>query len=159
MTSLSDNLEQDLKNKLVRYCVYQERCHLEVVQKCFELGISSSQKDIFLVYLIDNNYLNEERFALSFATGKFHQKKWGKTRIINELKQRHISDYLIKKAIKELDCDEYENTFQVLCEKIWNSITDKNLLKKRKKFCDTLLRKGWESDLIYEKAKEFENLG
>lgn len=100
--------------------------------------------------------MNEERFASIFSISKFHQKKWGKIRIKNELKARKISDYLVTKALKEIPADEYEMTFETLAEKHWENITESNSLKKRKKFCDYLLRKGWESERIYEKVKELE---
>lgn len=108
------------------------------------------------MHLIQNNYLNEERFASVFSISKFHQKKWGKIRIKNELKARKISEFLITKAIKEIPSEEYQSTFDLISEKHWESITEKNALKKRKKFCDYLLRKGWESDWVYEKVKELE---
>jgi regulatory protein len=142
--------------KLEYYCSYQERCHLEVNEKLRGFSISEHDKDSVIVHLIEHNFLNEERFAHVFSISKFHQKKWGKIRIKNELKARKISDYLIQKAIKEISIDEYESTFNLLAEKHWKTITEKNTLKKRKKFCDYLLRKGWESELIYEKTKELE---
>ena len=110
-----------------------------------------------IVHLINENYLNEERFASVFSISKFHQKKWGTIRIKNELKVRKISDYLITKSLKEIPVEEYEVTFQTLAEKHWDAITEKNAIKKRKKFCDYLLRKGWESNLVYEKVKQLEH--
>ena len=101
----------------------------------------------------DSNFLNEERFALIFSISKFHQKFWGKIRIKNELKARKISDYLITKGLNSIPQEDYNDFFEALSERVWNTITEKNALKKRKKFCDSLLRKGWESDKIYEKAK------
>ncbi len=147
---------EDFKKKLEYYCSYQERCHQEVVDKLFELQIKSSEHEKIIVHLIENNFLNEERFASVFSISKFHQKKWGKIRIKNELKARKISDYLINKALNEIPTEEYEMTFETLAEKHWETITEKNDLKKRKKFCDYLLRKGWESDRVYEKMKELE---
>ncbi|MEC4003310.1 regulatory protein RecX [Flavobacterium sp. SUN052] len=138
------------------YCSYQERCHVEVQQKLFNYPISSKDKDEVIVHLIHNNFLNEERFANLFCVSKFHQKKWGKIRIKNELKARKISDYLINKALKEISNEEYFETFDTLSEKNWESISEKNILKKRKKFCDYLLRKGWESEMVYGKMKELE---
>jgi len=138
------------------YCSYQERCHLEVTQKLYVFELTASQRDEVIVHLIDSNFLNEERFAKLFSISKFHQKKWGNKRIANELKQRHISDYLIRMGLKEIPPEEYETTFTDLAEKTWTAIREKDNLKKRKKFCDTLLRKGWESDLIYAKVKELE---
>ncbi len=142
--------------KLEYYCSYQERCHVEVQERLRSFDISELDKNKVIVHLIEHNFLNEERFASVFSISKFHQKKWGKLRIKNELKARKISDYLISKALKEIPIDEYETTFDQLSEKCWESITEKNILKKRKKFCDYLLRKGWESDWVYEKAKELE---
>ena len=142
--------------KLEYYCSYQERCHGEVRAKLYEFNISENENEKIIVHLINENFLNEERYASAFTIGKFHQKKWGRIRIKNELKVRKISDYLITKSIKEIPESEYETTFQMLAEKHWDAITEKNLLKKRKKFCDYLLRKGWESDWIYEKVKQLE---
>lgn len=142
--------------KLEYYCAYQERCHSEVQEKLRSFHLTSNEMDVIIVHLIQNNYLNEERFASVFSISKFHQKKWGKIRIKNELKARKISDFLITKAIKEIPSEEYQTTFDNISEKHWESITEKNALKKRKKFCDYLLRKGWESDWVYEKVKELE---
>ena len=138
------------------YCSYQERCHVEVAQKIKSFSISAVERDQVIVHLIEHNFLNEERFAMLFSTSKFHQKKWGKIRIKNELKARGISDFLIKKAILEIPNNEYFQTFEDLSEKYWETILEKNTLKKRKKFCDYLLRKGWESNLIYDKVKDLE---
>jgi len=138
------------------YCSYQERCHLEVMQKLYGFALTQNERDEVVVHLIQHNFLNEERFAKTFAISKFHQKKWGKIRITNELKQRQISTYLITKGLQEIPSHEYEETFETLTEKTWQAITEKNALKKRKKFCDTLLRKGWESELVYEAVKQLE---
>ena len=155
MSSINSTL--NAKKKLEHYCAYQERCHDEVIQKLRNMALNSDEIDEVIVYLIENNFLNEERFACSFARGKFRIKKWGKIRIINELKFRTISQYTINKALKEIDEEEYLSTFDSLSELTWNTITEKNKLKKRKKFCDYLLRKGWESNMIYEKVKYFES--
>lgn len=145
--------------KIEYYCSYQERCHNEVILKLNSLSVSKDKIDIILAHLIENNFLNEERFATSFARGKHNIKKWGKIRIENELKQRNISKYNISKALKEISNENYILTFNELAEKNWDSIRETNLQKKKKKFFDFLLRKGWESNLIYEKMKEFEMLG
>lgn len=110
--------------------------------------------DHIVVHLIDENYLNEERFAQSFARGKFNIKKWGKNRITNELKQRNISTYNIKSALKEIDTKAYSKTFDELAEKRLNQLTEKNLQKRRKKLADYLFYRGWESHLVFAKIKE-----
>ena len=142
--------------KLEAYCSYQERCHQEVVQKCYELKMKSNEVDAIVVLLIENNFLNEERFARSFARGKHRIKSWGKIRIVNELKQRHISQPNIKCALTEISEAEYQDTFDKLTQRHWETIRETNVLKKKKKFCDYVLRKGWESNLVYEKLKELE---
>lgn len=144
--------------KLEHYCSYQERCHLEVVQKLRTLGMIPQAIDLIMVHLIDNNFLNESRFACSFARGKHRIKSWGKIRIINELKSRHISKFNVDLALKEITENEYWITFEQLANRQWEMITEKNALKKRKKFCDFMLRKGFSSAMVYEKMKELENL-
>lgn len=156
MSSKSTSSVEDIIQKLEYYCSYQERCHVEVSEKLRSFILNQQEKDQIIVHLIEHNFLNEERFASVFSISKFHQKKWGKIRIKNELKAKKISDYLITKALKEIPTEEYEMTFDTLAEKHWETITEKNDLKKRKKFCDFLLRKGWESERIYEKVKELE---
>lgn len=158
MSSKSNSSVEEVLQKLEHYCSYQERCHFEVSEKLREFAISDLEKDSIIVHLIAQNFLNEERFASLFTISKFHQKKWGKIRIKIELKARKISDYLITKSLKEIPIDEYDISFQILAEKYWNSLSEKNNLKKRKKFCDYLLRKGWESEKVYEKVKELEKV-
>ena len=120
--------------KLEHFCAYQERCHAEVVSKLYSLKMTSDEIDSIVVQLIENNFLNETRFACSFARGKHRIKSWGKIRITNELKARQISSTNITLALKEISPEEYESTFENLAERCWNSINEKNLLKKRKKF-------------------------
>jgi len=142
--------------KLEHFCAYQERCHDEVVAKLYSLKMTRDEIDTVVVQLIEGNFLNETRFACSFARGKHRIKHWGKIRIINELKARNISSTNITLALKEISSEEYFETFENLAERSWNSISETNLLKKRKKFCDYMLRRGYESNLVYEKAKELE---
>jgi len=142
--------------KLEHFCAYQERCHTEVISKLYDLKMTSDEMDAVIVHLIQENFLNETRFACSFARGKHRIKHWGKIRITNELKIRQISSTNINLALKEISAEEYENTFEQLSERCWNTIQEKNSLKKRKKFCDYLLRRGYESNLVYEKLKELE---
>ena len=147
---------QEALKKIEHYCAYQERCHDEVVQKLRTMKMDADEIDTIIVKLIQDNFLNESRFACSFARGKHRIKFWGKNRIINELKFRHISQYNINLALKEISNEEYLDTFDKIALRNWDSIKETNLQKKRKKFCDYLLRKGFESNLIYDKAKELE---
>ncbi|KIQ20788.1 MULTISPECIES: regulatory protein RecX [Flavobacterium] len=142
--------------KLEHFCAYQERCHAEVTSKLYDLKMTTEEMDQIIVHLIQENFLNETRFACSFARGKHRIKHWGKIRITNELKFRQISNANITLALKEISAEEYQNTFDELSERCWHSISEKNTLKKRKKFCDYLLRRGYESNLVYDKLKDFE---
>jgi regulatory protein len=146
----------ETRNKLEYYCAYQDRCHQEVYQKMFSFSLNTYEKEELMVYLIENNFLNEERFAQSFTRGKHNYKKWGKVRIVNEMKFRNISSTIIKIALNEINDSLYLETFEELANKHWESISESNFMKKRKKFCDYFMRKGWENDLIYEKMKELE---
>ncbi len=145
--------------KIEFFCGYQERCHEEVVDKLRSMKMDSDEIDQIMVHLITENFINEERFATSFARGKHRIKHWGKIRITNELKFRNISQTLINIALKEITPEEYLNTFHALAERLWESIRETNSLKKRKKFCDYMLRRGFESNLVYEKVKELEMSG
>lgn len=142
--------------KLEHFCAYQERCHAEVISKLYSLKMSPDEIDIIVVQLIDNNFLNETRFACSFARGKHRIKHWGRIRITNELKIKQISSTNITLALKEISPEEYETTFDQLSERCWNNLQEKNTLKKRKKFCDYMLRRGYESFLVYDKVTRLE---
>jgi regulatory protein len=142
--------------KAEHFCSYQERCHEEVMAKLRIMKMDSEEIDQIMVHLITENFLNEERFACSFAKGKHRIKHWGKIRISNELKFKKIAATLIKKALQEISPEEYLDTFHSLAQRHWETMREANALKKRKKFCDFLLRKGFENNLVYEKVKELE---
>jgi regulatory protein len=145
---------EEAKRALEKYCAYQERCHKEVTQKLYDLNMILEARELIIVHLIEHNFLNEERFATSYARGKFRIKKWGKQRITRELKFREISIYNIKSALKEIDTHGYLETFNLLAEKKLATIKEKNKYKKRKKLADYLLYRGWESQLVYAKVNE-----
>lgn len=145
---------EEATRKLEGYCAYQDRCHKEVVKKLQEMGMIPLAIDSILSHLIKENYLNEERFAKSFARGKFNIKKWGKRRIVAELKARDISKYNMQIALKEIDEGHYLKTFEDLAKKRLNQIKETDIQKKKKKLTDYLLYRGWESHLVYEKVNE-----
>lgn len=137
------------------YCSYQERCHQEVLQKLKGLNMIPEACDVIMVHLLDNNFLNEERFACAFARGKFRVKNWGKNRIVNELKFRDISRFNIDRALKEITDEDYSAAFNELAEKQWETVREANILKKKRKVADFLLRKGFESSLVMEKMASY----
>lgn len=148
----------EAKSVLENYCAYQERCHKEVRQKLIELKMIPEARDLIISHLINENYLNETRFSKIFVRSKFNQKKWGKRRLINELKFRKISDYNIDLALKEISNVEYLKTFDEISENRFEQLrSETNLKKKIKKFIDYLNYRGWEINMIYEKKNELFN--
>ncbi len=143
--------------KLKHYCGYQERCHREAREKAYSLGMKKADVEELVSRLIEENYLNEERFAKLFAGGKFRAKQWGRTKIKYELKQRKISEYCINKALKEIDEEEYFSTLDKLAKKKWNSIkgAGTNQFVKMTKTRDFLLQRGFESGIIQQTITGF----
>ena len=144
----------EIKKKLEFFCVYQDRCHKEVESKLKEYRVIPEAREMIFLNLLQDNFLNEERFAKSFARGKFRIKKWGKERIIRELKFRDISAYNIKTALKEIDEDEYIATLYELVNKKNDSITESNIYKRKKKVVDYVRYRGYESNLIFKVVNE-----
>lgn len=145
---------QEAIKKLERYCVYQERCYKEVIARLKAMNMIPLAIDTIVLHLADNDYLNEERYAKSFARGKFRIKKWGKQRIIRELQAKGISVYNMNTALNEITEEDYRNTFNELLEKRLAQIRETHPLKKKKKLIDYLLYRGWEPEMVYEKVQE-----
>lgn len=134
--------------KLRQYCAYQERSHTEVVQKLWDLGVWRSEHDAIIAALIEDDYLNEERFAVQFAGGKFRMKGWGRKKILYALKEKGVSTYNINKALKEITPEAYEKTIVHAAEKKWAELKGEQHLIRKKKCTDYLLQKGFEPELI-----------
>lgn len=149
----SYTVEQATK-KLEHYCAYQDRCHKEVVVKLRSMGMIPLAIDTIVTHLIAQRFLNEERFAKSYARGKFKIKKWGKNRIIQELKIREISRFNIQTALKEISDEDYYETFDSLAEKKAEQLKGTSTLVAKKKLVAYLLYRGWESSMVYDKATE-----
>ena len=137
--------------KICQFCAYQERNHKEVKEKLYSYGLYKDQVEELLSKLIQENFLNEERYAIAYAGGKFRAKDWGKNKIKYGLKQHQVSDYCIKKALKIIDEEEYVQKLQKLYiakEKTLKS--EKNIFIKKRKIQQYLMQKGYESSLINE---------
>jgi regulatory protein len=139
--------EQALQ-KLRQYCSYQERSHYEAEQKLWELGVRRAEHDEIISTLIEEDYLNEERFAKQFAGGKFRMKDWGRKKIYYALREKKVSEYNIKKAMKEIDDEAYQKTIMHLAEKKYESLKSDQYLVRKKKTMDYLLQKGFEPEVI-----------
>ncbi|MBK9015346.1 MAG: RecX family transcriptional regulator [Saprospiraceae bacterium] len=136
--------------KLQRYCAYQDRCHQEVRSKLIELGCYGQDLEEVMANLIEEKFLDEERFARSFARGKFRMKQWGRTRIRQELKLRNISDYCIRKAMEEISEGDYLKTLREVLERRASKIGESNEFALKGKLVQYAMSRGFESELIWK---------
>ena len=139
--------EQALQ-KLKHYCTYQERSHYEVIQKLWDLSVNKSYHDEIIASLIDEDYLNEERFAIQYAGGKFRMKEWGKKKILYGLREKKVSDYSIKKALAAIDDEDYLKILNKLAEEKYESLKGEQYMERKKKTIDHLIQKGYEYELV-----------
>lgn len=140
----------EVRDKMAAYCAYQDRCHWEVERKLHEYQLIPEAKGEILLYLLQNNFLNEERFARSFARGKFYQKSWGKIKITVELKKRDVPAKLIENALCEINETDYIQTIQRLIAKKSAVLNEVNMFKKKQKITRYLLQKGYAYGDIVE---------
>jgi regulatory protein len=139
--------------KIKKWCAYQERCHTETRQKLYEFGLNPGDIEAVLAMLIGENFLNEERFAKTFARGKFRIKQWGKNKIKQELKAKGVSDYSIKKGLKEINEDDYIKALELLLTKKDRNLTEKNDFLRKQKLFMYAISKGYETDIIKDYLK------
>ena len=142
--------------KMQSWCAYQERCQQEVRNKLYEWNLKSIEIENIIAELISQNFINEERFAIAYAGGKFRIKKWGKNKIIAGLKLRKISEYCIKKAMSELNSVDYMETLRKIIATKERLLNEKNLVKKKHKLLQYAYSRGFEQDLILDVLKEKE---
>jgi regulatory protein len=135
--------------KAAAYCAYQERCHQEVEDKLSEWGVYGTDAGEIIIALMEQNYLNEERFAKAFAGGKFRVKRWGRNRIRMELKARKVSDYCIRSGMKEIDEDQYAETLRTLAEDKLSTVKAPGSAAAKAKTAQYLIGKGYEADLVW----------
>jgi len=148
-------LNKEALTKAANFCAYQERTHKEVRQRLAELDVIGDESEAIITWLIENNYLNEERFARIFAGSKFRQKKWGRNKIRQELKMRGVSDYCLKAGMSEIDGDDYMVTLQEIIEKKSRDIKDSNKLIIKQKLVKFALSRGFEHDLVFDVVGKF----
>lgn len=150
--------EQALQ-KLRHYCSYQERCHAEVKEKLYSFGLFKQVVEECISQLIEENHLNEERFAIQFAGGKFRIKQWGRQKIKHELKLKRVGEYCIRKAIQEIDQEQYIKTLNKLAAQKWRSIKGQGITRfvKTQKTTVWLMQRGYESELIRSALAKIES--
>jgi len=144
--------EQAFK-KAGEYCAYQERCQQEVRDKIYSWGLHQDDVESLIAQLISDGFINEERFARTFAGGKFRIKKWGRGKIKNELKAKKITDYCIRKAMEEIDEKEYLKALKAIIDKKAKETKEANLFKKANKIAAYCISRGFESDVVWDVLK------
>lgn len=146
-------IQLDKRSALVKaesYCAYQERSQQEVRNKLYDWGLWKDDVEEVISELIQNNFLNEERFANAYVSGKFNIKKWGKVKIKQGLKLKKVPEKMIIKALNAIDYDEYLEVIRAAAEKKSAALTEKDKYKRKYKLITYLMGRGFESNLISE---------
>jgi len=149
--------KQAILKKLQRYCAYQDRCHQEVRTKLIALKVYGDDLEDIVVELINENFLNEERYARSYTRGKFRLKKWGRNKIKRNLAQRRVSSYCVKKGMEEIDEEDYLSTLKDILTNKMQRHDDLSELLAKDKAIKYASSRGYEADLIFKLIKEIEN--
>ena len=151
------NMDKNIQAKLMKFCTYQDRCIKEITDKLFKLEVWREDHDVYINFLIDHQFLDDQRFAASFVRGKFRIKRWGKLKIKNHLQQKGIANSFIESAIREqIDEEKYKFTAIQLLENKSNTLKEKDPYKRKQKLLNHLLQKGFESELILSLINQLE---
>ncbi|QKJ30485.1 RecX family transcriptional regulator [Mucilaginibacter mali] len=140
--------------KAEAFCAYQERAQQEVRDKLYEWGLWPDAVEHIIIKLIGSNFLNEERFAYAYTSGKFNQKGWGKNKIKQGLKFKKVSDVLIRKALSRIDADDYITSLEKLLQKKAAQLNEKDEYKRHYKLKQYAMSRGYENDLICDVLKD-----
>lgn len=138
------------KNKAQHFCAYQERSQQEVRNKLYTWGLYSTEVEDVIADLITENFINEERFAFSYVSGKFNMKQWGKLKIAQGLKSKGVSPRLITEALNSIADDKYLAMLEKVLSKKQNQLNEKHPYKKKMKLIQYAAGKGFEKDLIFD---------
>ena len=149
--------KEQILHKLRFYCRYQQRCQSEVKEKLFELGVNKKDHDELITELVKENCLNDERFAVAFASGKFKLKQWGRKKIQKGLREKRVSDEIAQKALEQINTKEYRAILNKLAKERYAALKHEQHLVRKKKTMDYLMQKGYELDLVKEAINNFSN--
>lgn len=146
-------MAEDTAVKARRYCAYQERSQQELRDKLYGWGLHKKETEQLIALMIEEGFINEERFAIAYAGGKFRIKSWGKIKISYALKNKRVSDYCIRKALNEIDDNEYQKTLRRLITEYSKKVSETNPLKKKYIIAQHAIIKGYEKELIWDVLK------
>ena len=141
---------KEAKVKAAKFCAYQDRTQQEVRDRLYKMNLYPDEVEIIISELLEEGFINEERYAKSYARGKFYQNKWGKNKILNGLKQKGLTEYCIKKALSEIDESEYEKLILKLIYKKQKQLNEKDKFIRNNKIAMFLYSKGFEKDIIWK---------
>lgn len=136
--------------KARKYCAYQERSQQEVRDKLYDWGLHRNEVEQCIAQLVSENYLNEQRFAIAYAGGKFRIKEWGRVKIKLALKQKKVSDYCIRKALEEISSKDYRRTLGKILAAKNKEVKEKNPIRKKYKIAQYAIGRGYEPELVWE---------
>lgn len=143
-----------VRPKIQRYCAYQERCHSEVRQRLLDYGVRGDDLEELIYELIQDNFLNEERFARTYAGGKFRIKQWGRQKIRQALEQKQVSPYCVDKAMAEIEEADYQRTLEIVLDKKWQQLKDPDQFVKRGKLAKYVISRGYEPELVWKTIRK-----
>ena len=148
--SFASVIDTTILNKARKYCSYQERSQQEVRDKLYELGLHKKEVEQTIALMVEEKYLNEERFAIAYAGGKFRIKHWGRIKIKLALKQKRVSPYCINKALKEINERDYQKCLEKIISDYGKKVLEKNALKKNYKIAQYAMGRGFEPEMVWE---------
>ena len=141
-------------DKMAKYCAYQERCVKDVTEKLKTFDISPKDKEEILHYLIDNRFVNDERFAKSFVRGKINQSGWGLNKIRFHLIQKGIAKEIIEEALQAFDEESYRQRLVEVLQAKAKTVKAANEFEKKRKLAAFAMQRGFEAPLVWEVLKE-----
>jgi len=132
----------ELKLKIKNYCAYQDRCHYDVTNKLYKLGATSYQVDDIIMELMEESFLNEQRYSDNYVKGKLFNNLWGFNKIRQNLKQKRVTSMCIEESISKIDHNDYLD----VCRKVIKKRNDSNVYKLK----NYLISRGFEYSIIDE---------
>lgn len=153
---MSKSLSKDqVLSKLQQYCAKQDRCQSEVIKKLSSFYLDVEEKEEIINSLIDDRFLDEDRFVQTYVKSKFNQNKWGKNKIRYSLEGKQVGRRFIENWIDSIDEEQYSITIQQLIQSKNNSIKNDDELKRKHKIAQYLAGKGYESEIVWKEISNF----
>lgn len=140
-------------DKMAKYCAYQERCVKDVTDKLRSFDITQEAKDTIMAYLLDNRFVDNERFTRSFVRGKVNQSGWGVNKIRFHLMQKGIDKDMIEEALGQTDEEVYRQRLIDILKAKSKTVKAENDFEKKRKLAAYAMQKGFESSLVWEVLK------